>query len=372
MNNEFPTSGRDEKVKVDIIFGIDGYDPMDESPLFDYKQNQAEMEAAAEAKADKPHVVWYDAFDWSKPATQKFLLATCNELDSTDFVAADRASDCWEEPCPQEKTLCVVSALGEWLVRDCAVEKAKKPDEQCYSAATCMADGVGSCLDAYKAAALQGVAESCVSADSGTTCTHDGGGKCTRTAGTGECAYVPAAAFDTTWAVGLPEAIANRVIYDFYKKGGWEQKARESIGFADKSQPSKVRYLSMTFSIPMKDGSFYRPSEYAEMYNKIDGFCKGLDAPSHVAGANGPMHTDHSQMFMWWNTQELCPGHLGRLSGLSVLLCKSVLYGGFVWARGALKHQKRRFPARADLKYAMWGIAVAVLCPRPPGAVKRP
>ena len=38
----------------------------------------------------------------------------------------------------------------------------------------------------------------------------------------------------------------------------------------------------------------------------------------------------------------------GRLSALGVFLCKSVLYGAFVWARRALNRQKRRFPARAD------------------------
>jgi hypothetical protein len=38
---------------------------------------------------------------------------------------------------------------------------------------------------------------------------------------------------------------------------------------------------------------------------------------------------------------------LGRLSALSVFLCKSILYGVFVWARRALKTLKRRFPARA-------------------------
>ena len=37
----------------------------------------------------------------------------------------------------------------------------------------------------------------------------------------------------------------------------------------------------------------------------------------------------------------------GRLSAISVFLYKSVLYGAFVWARRALKRQKRRFPARA-------------------------
>jgi hypothetical protein len=44
------------------------------------------------------------------------------------------------------------------------------------------------------------------------------------------------------------------------------------------------------------------------------------------------------------------PGPPGRLSAIRVLHRKSVLYGAFVWARGALKHQKRRFPARADLR----------------------
>ena len=42
-----------------------------------------------------------------------------------------------------------------------------------------------------------------------------------------------------------------------------------------------------------------------------------------------------------------CPGRRGRLSAISVFLCESVLYGAFVLARMALKHQKRRFPARA-------------------------
>ena len=37
----------------------------------------------------------------------------------------------------------------------------------------------------------------------------------------------------------------------------------------------------------------------------------------------------------------------GRLSAISVFLCKSVLYGAFVWARSALNSRKRRFPARA-------------------------
>ena len=36
----------------------------------------------------------------------------------------------------------------------------------------------------------------------------------------------------------------------------------------------------------------------------------------------------------------------GRLSALSGFYSESVLYGAFVWARGALNRQKLRFPAR--------------------------
>ena len=42
-----------------------------------------------------------------------------------------------------------------------------------------------------------------------------------------------------------------------------------------------------------------------------------------------------------------CLGPPGRLSAISVFLCKSILYGAFVWARRALNSRKRRFPARA-------------------------
>jgi hypothetical protein len=48
----------------------------------------------------------------------------------------------------------------------------------------------------------------------------------------------------------------------------------------------------------------------------------------------------------------LCPGPPGRLSALSVSLCKSVLCWAFVWACRALKHQKRWLPARAVHGYS--------------------
>ena len=42
-----------------------------------------------------------------------------------------------------------------------------------------------------------------------------------------------------------------------------------------------------------------------------------------------------------------CPRPPGRLSAISVFLCKSVFYGAFVWARRALNSKKRWFPAWA-------------------------
>jgi hypothetical protein len=49
----------------------------------------------------------------------------------------------------------------------------------------------------------------------------------------------------------------------------------------------------------------------------------------------------------WQFYSPYCPGALGRLSAISVSLCKSVFYGVFAWARRALNSQKRRFPAWA-------------------------
>jgi hypothetical protein len=60
------------------------------------------------------------------------------------------------------------------------------------------------------------------------------------------------------------------------------------------------------------------------------------------------------------------PGRRGRLSAISVFLCKSVLYGAFVWARKVLKHQKHWFPARA----ALWTAQNAVCLSYPSRAVR--
>ena len=65
----------------------------------------------------------------------------------------------------------------------------------------------------------------------------------------------------------------------------------------------------------------------------------------------------------------ICPGRRGRLSALCVFLCKSVLYGAFVWARRALNGQNCRFPARA---VGMMGTDFAFMHNMPNGAFAAP
>ena len=66
MNNEFPVSGRDNKIRVDYMFGITGYDRKGENSLFDYRRKQQDAdELAANLDADEiPHVVWVILCGW--------------------------------------------------------------------------------------------------------------------------------------------------------------------------------------------------------------------------------------------------------------------------------------------------------------------
>jgi hypothetical protein len=65
-----------------------------------------------------------------------------------------------------------------------------------------------------------------------------------------------------------------------------------------------------------------------------------------------------------------CPGRSGRLSALSVSLCKSVFYGAFVWARRALNSQNRRFPARAVFADEIWHCTSVPFHILPEGEIK--
>jgi hypothetical protein len=57
-----------------------------------------------------------------------------------------------------------------------------------------------------------------------------------------------------------------------------------------------------------------------------------------------------------------CLGRLGAVTyvgTIRIFLCKSVFYGASVWAHRALKHKKRRFPARAVVVAALSASASA-------------
>ena len=75
----------------------------------------------------------------------------------------------------------------------------------------------------------------------------------------------------------------------------------------------------------------------AHINNKTEGAPRALEgvAPETMGCGNPPSPL---------STVRALPG---RLSAFSVFLCKSILYGVFVWARRALNTLKRRFPARA-------------------------
>ena len=120
MNGEFPVSGRDEKVKDQLVFGLNGDDPFDRKgadPLLDYMRDK-EAEAAAALAGDQPEANFV-AFDWTNPGTQQFLAETCVALAASAFVASDQDPECDADPCVLFKTSCIVADLGAWLSTNC-------------------------------------------------------------------------------------------------------------------------------------------------------------------------------------------------------------------------------------------------------------
>ena len=105
-----------------------------------------------------------------------------------------------------------------------------------------------------------------------------------------------------------------------------------SCGPSADSRPTPAWWVNQKFSLFMHWGLYAVPS-----------YCP----------VQASQHTCYAEHF--WDTVRALPG---RLSALSVFRFKSVLYGAFVWARRALKHQKRRFPARAVAQQRLGAAAV--------------
>eukprot|EP01050_Picozoa_sp_SAG11_P032003 SAG11_NODE_10191_length_848_cov_1.439252_1_plen_255_part_01 len=233
MNTEFPVSGSDEKVKSEIAFGITGYDRKGANALFDFRRDKTEVAEIV------PEVVYDAAFDWTKPATQQYLVSVCDMLDNSGIVKADRAPDCDQEPCEQRMTACVVRELGHWLNRtldDC------EGDNNCRSAAATVAPDdplgrSGTYADNYN---LPG-------------------------------GFFPDDCF-STGALCIPEDLANVILWDFYMVY-WKDYMDRGVGFRDSAVPSsKVKYIILQFSLDMKRRAHYSNSDAMVIYTKVDDF----------------------------------------------------------------------------------------------------
>jgi hypothetical protein len=104
------------------------------------------------------------------------------------------------------------------------------------------------------------------------------------------------------FATGLPAGKANRILWDFCN-AEWKDKIKRGLGFANKNDPnSKVQYVFVEFSVPMKRRAYYTPGEFTEMYDKVMTYSDDLDAPSYFGK---PGMTDTMCKWMWMNTQKL-------------------------------------------------------------------
>eukprot|EP01052_Picozoa_sp_SAG31_P042345 SAG31_NODE_6698_length_1919_cov_26.213736_1_plen_296_part_00 len=242
MNNEFPVSGSDEKVRSEIAFGITGYDRKGAYALFDYRRNKEE-EAELAASSDQPEVVYDDAFDWRKPATLKNIQDTCDSLDGSPFVKADKSPDCLEEPCEQLKTACVVKELGAWLNRTatecegedgCKAADAVVPDDDILGRSGTYISNYNIPGDYFE--------KDCFS--SGTLC--------------------------------IPEDKANMALWDFYNEK-WKEVVDGGVGFTDSQDPnSRVKYVILQFSLDMKRRAYYTNSEAMAIYTQVDDFVNNM------------------------------------------------------------------------------------------------
>ena len=297
MNNEFPVSGRDEKVRDEIVFGIDGVDPFDRkgaNPLLDYKRNKLE-ESIVDPETN------YVTLNWHEPATQQFIAQTCADLDASAFIVPDRDPTCQEDPCDQIKTACVVAELGTWLSTNCS---ALPPTEQrdCRSALSDRPSAENDKWDRDPAQSYlshYGMSEtSLISAD------------CFLTAETSAC--IPA-----------DKETANTILYDFYWTY-YKDVYSQSVGFeletacqqlADVNSetgelteycaptPERgVKYIALQYAVDLKRRAFYPEAEFRAIYEQIEEFCAAHTAPD-VNGGKQPVHRSTSNKWKFMRTQ---------------------------------------------------------------------
>jgi hypothetical protein len=288
MNDEFPVSGRDEKVREQLVFGLNGDEPFDRKgvhPLWDYKRDKQ-----ADADGDQPEANFV-LLDWTNPRTQQFLAETCVALDASDFVVADIDPDCEVEPCEQFKTSCIVADLGVWLSTNCTETNTATGCKSAFDPVPEDHPGFpGSYISYYGAA--------CAS----TGC------------------FLSAA---TSPIFASDPSKANRALWDFYqlskdkfpKAVGFrlddpadcvsqlDINTNEIVAYCAPNPDNGVKYIAFEFSVDLKSKAYYPETDFREIYNKIEDFtkhsvnvAKGVPIrPAHrtTAGKWKFMHTQH-------------------------------------------------------------------------------
>ena len=294
MNEEFPVSGRDEKVKGQLVFGINGDDPFDRKgadPLLDYmRDKQAEAEAA---KAGLHAEANFVPFDWTNPATQQFLAETCVSLDASDFVVADIDPACDVDPCEQFKTACVVADLGVWLSTNCT---GAGIHSDCQSAHDLVPRGHLGYPGTYAAYYVA-------------TCT------------TADC-FLSAAALPVFASDPIK---ATRALWDFYQLS-FKNKFPNAVGFGvndpddcvslvdantDETvtycapNPDKgVKYVALEYAVDLKSRAYYPEADFRAIYDQIEAFAEGaVDAAKGVPIR--PAHRTTSGKWKFMQTQHI-------------------------------------------------------------------
>ena len=284
MNTEFPVSGRDEKVREQLVFGLDGDEPFDRKgahPLWDYMRNK---QAEADANVDQPEAN-YVPLDWTDPRTQQFLAETCVALDASDFVVADIDPECEVEPCEQFKTSCIVADLGVWLSTNCT---EMTPNTGCKSAF----DPVPENHPGFPGSYMSYYGASCASAG------------CFLSAET-----------SPIFASDPPKA--NRALWDFYhllfkdtfpKAVGFKLdepaecvsqidiRTNEAVAYCAPNPDKGVQYIAFEYSVDLKSKAYYPEADFRNIYEQIEAF-----ATDNVNAAKGvPVRAAHRTTVGKW------------------------------------------------------------------------
>ena len=325
MNEEFPVSGRDEKVRDQIVFGIDGSNPFDRkgaNQLLDYMRDK-EAEAEAAKNGEQPEANFVVDFDWTNPSTQRFIAQQCVALDASDFLVSDQDPECTADPCKQFRSACIVADLATWLTRNCTGSAGASAD--CKSADQNVPEDhpgfPGTYLHHYGIVAGSLTPTRCAGESS--LCTDIDSPPDANSCPDG-CVYENAFLKDDTVFTSEP-SMANRALWDFYQLS-FKNRFSKAVGFGVNDDadcvvqvdvnteetvtycapnPDKgVKYIALEYSVDLKRRAFYPESAFRAVYDKVEAFTKGAkDSGSGVSAP--PTHRTTSGKWKFMRTQHI-------------------------------------------------------------------